>query len=359
MVELAERIAALSGIPDARVFFTTSGTEANDTALLLATELPRGPTRSWRCATATTAVRSRRSPSPATARWSPTVSRPLADAVRARRRTATAARYADLPDDAVHRGLRRRPARTCSATRRRRRGRADRRAHPGRRRLHLPAGRAASPRSRRCSTGTASCGSPTRCRPAGAAPATTSGAGRRTPATARRTSSPSPRASATACRIGGVVARAEIMDCLDANSISTFGGTPDHHRRRAWPTSRTCSSTTSRATPRGSAARCSSGCGAVGAARTARRRGARQGPDDRRRAGQAGHRRAATPAAATAVLEAARKRGPADRQGRRCYGKRAAHRPAAVAHRRGGRGGRRRSSNGPCAAYQSDRRSSA
>ncbi|WP_328394485.1 aspartate aminotransferase family protein [Streptomyces sp. NBC_00390] len=37
MVELAERITALSGIPDARVFFTTSGTEANDTALLLAT----------------------------------------------------------------------------------------------------------------------------------------------------------------------------------------------------------------------------------------------------------------------------------------------------------------------------------
>ncbi|MDQ0987986.1 aspartate aminotransferase family protein [Streptomyces sp. V2I9] len=37
MVELAERIAVLSGIPDARVFFTTSGTEANDTALLLAT----------------------------------------------------------------------------------------------------------------------------------------------------------------------------------------------------------------------------------------------------------------------------------------------------------------------------------
>ncbi|MBA4861982.1 aspartate aminotransferase family protein [Streptomyces sp. PSKA54] len=41
MVELAERIAALSGIPDARVFFTTSGTEANDTALLLATTYRR------------------------------------------------------------------------------------------------------------------------------------------------------------------------------------------------------------------------------------------------------------------------------------------------------------------------------
>jgi len=40
-VELAERIAALSGIPDARVFFTTSGTEANDTALLLATTYRR------------------------------------------------------------------------------------------------------------------------------------------------------------------------------------------------------------------------------------------------------------------------------------------------------------------------------
>lgn len=37
MIELAERIAAVSGIPDARVFFTTSGTEANDTAILLAT----------------------------------------------------------------------------------------------------------------------------------------------------------------------------------------------------------------------------------------------------------------------------------------------------------------------------------
>lgn len=41
MVELAERVASLSGIPDARVFFTTSGTEANDTALLLATAYRR------------------------------------------------------------------------------------------------------------------------------------------------------------------------------------------------------------------------------------------------------------------------------------------------------------------------------
>jgi 4-aminobutyrate aminotransferase len=36
-IELAERIAELSGIPDAKVFFTNSGTEANDTALMMAT----------------------------------------------------------------------------------------------------------------------------------------------------------------------------------------------------------------------------------------------------------------------------------------------------------------------------------
>ena len=36
-VELAEKIAQLSGIENAKVFFTNSGTEANETALLLAT----------------------------------------------------------------------------------------------------------------------------------------------------------------------------------------------------------------------------------------------------------------------------------------------------------------------------------
>ncbi len=37
-IELAERIAGLSGIPDAKVFFTNSGSEANDAALMLATQ---------------------------------------------------------------------------------------------------------------------------------------------------------------------------------------------------------------------------------------------------------------------------------------------------------------------------------
>ncbi len=40
-IELAEKIASLSGIPDARVFFTNSGTEANEAALLLATNYRR------------------------------------------------------------------------------------------------------------------------------------------------------------------------------------------------------------------------------------------------------------------------------------------------------------------------------
>jgi 4-aminobutyrate aminotransferase len=40
-VALAEEIARVSGIPDAKVFFTNSGTEANDTALMLATAYRR------------------------------------------------------------------------------------------------------------------------------------------------------------------------------------------------------------------------------------------------------------------------------------------------------------------------------
>ncbi|RJQ84900.1 aspartate aminotransferase family protein [Amycolatopsis panacis] len=40
-VELAEKIAQRSGIPDAKVFFTNSGSEANDTALMLATQYRR------------------------------------------------------------------------------------------------------------------------------------------------------------------------------------------------------------------------------------------------------------------------------------------------------------------------------
>ncbi|GGL00686.1 aspartate aminotransferase family protein [Mangrovihabitans endophyticus] len=40
-IELAEKIARVSGIPDARVFFTNSGSEANEAALLFATNVRR------------------------------------------------------------------------------------------------------------------------------------------------------------------------------------------------------------------------------------------------------------------------------------------------------------------------------
>ncbi|MGI9528909.1 MAG: aspartate aminotransferase family protein [Acidimicrobiia bacterium] len=41
MIELAEMVAEMSGIPDAKVFFTTSGSEANDAAMLMATSYRR------------------------------------------------------------------------------------------------------------------------------------------------------------------------------------------------------------------------------------------------------------------------------------------------------------------------------
>ncbi|MGQ0847591.1 MAG: aspartate aminotransferase family protein [Actinomycetota bacterium] len=40
-IALAEKIAELSGVPDAKVFFTNSGTEANDAALMIATQYRR------------------------------------------------------------------------------------------------------------------------------------------------------------------------------------------------------------------------------------------------------------------------------------------------------------------------------
>src|ERR1043165_1056053 len=40
-VELAEKVARVSGIPDARVFFTNSGSEANESALLMAANVRR------------------------------------------------------------------------------------------------------------------------------------------------------------------------------------------------------------------------------------------------------------------------------------------------------------------------------
>lgn len=138
MVELAERIAQMSGIPDARVFFTTSGTEANDTALMLATTYRRSNQilamrnsyhgRSFSAVGIT-----------GNKGWSPTSLSPL-QTLYVHGGVRTRGPYADLSDadfitacvadleDLLGHG---RPA-----------SRADRRADPGRRRLHLTARRA-------------------------------------------------------------------------------------------------------------------------------------------------------------------------------------------------------------------------
>ncbi len=194
MVELAERVAQLSGIPDARVFFTTSGTEANDTALMLATTYRRSNQilamrnsyhgRSF----STVGITGNRG-------WSPTSLSPL-QTLYVHGGVRTRGPYADLTDaefiaacvedlkDLL--GHVRPPAALIAEPVQ---GVGGFTSRPT----------VCTPRSAKSSPSTGCCGSPTRCRPAGAAPATTSGAGRRTRRTARRTSSPSPRASATAC----------------------------------------------------------------------------------------------------------------------------------------------------------------
>ncbi len=182
MVELAEQIATVSAIPDAKVFFTTSGTEANDAALLLASSLRRSNQilalrnsyhgRSF----STIAITGNRS-------WSPTSLSPFQTYyVHGGQRYRSP--FAGPLRRRVHRRVRRRPARGARPGGRRHRG-VHRGADPGRRRVHLRAPTACSARSPRCCASTASCGSPTRCRPAGAAPASTSGAGRRTAARTR------------------------------------------------------------------------------------------------------------------------------------------------------------------------------
>ena len=109
------RSPALSGIPDAKVFFTTSGTEANDAALLLATSYRRSNQilalrnsyhgRSF----ATIAITGNRS-------WSPTSLSPLQVYVRARRLPA-AQPVPRARRRRVHRRVRAGPARRARQAR--------------------------------------------------------------------------------------------------------------------------------------------------------------------------------------------------------------------------------------------------
>ena len=178
MVELAERIATVSGDPRREGLLHHLGHRGQRHRAAAGVVATGAPTRSWRCATATTAVPSRRSRSPATGRGRPTSPVAVPDLLRARRPAVPLA-VRGPSRRRVHRRVRRRPARGA------RPGRAatSRRSSPSRSRASAgspPARTGCSARSRRCCARTGSCGSPTRCRPAGAAPASTSGAGRRT-----------------------------------------------------------------------------------------------------------------------------------------------------------------------------------
>ena len=339
MVELAERIAALSGIPDARVFFTTSGTEANDTALLLATTYRRSNQilamrnsyhgRSF-SAVGITGNRG----------WSPTSLSPAPDAVRPRR------------------GAQPRPVRRAE-----RRRRSSRPASPTcEDMLGQTAGGVAALIAEPIQ-GVGGFTSP----PDGLyaafrevlarhgilwiADEVQTGWGRTGDHfwgwQAHAGNGPPDmltfaKGIGNGMSIGGVVARAEVMNCLDANSISTFGGTPvtmaaglanlgyllEHDLQ-------------------GNARRVGGllieRLRAVAARLRRRTGGARPGPDDRHRAGPARHGRGRPGGAPRRPGGGPRGRA-ADRQGRRPQHQRPAHRPAAVPDRR--RGGRGRGSAG-------------
>ena len=96
-VELAEKIAELSGIPDAKVFFTNSGTEANETALLLATQYRAQRAGARAAQLATTAGRSPPSAITGNRGWSASAPQPDQGAAGCTAATATAARSAICP----------------------------------------------------------------------------------------------------------------------------------------------------------------------------------------------------------------------------------------------------------------------
>ena len=98
-VELAEKIAKLSGIDDAKVFFTNSGTEANETALLLAALTARKADRGARHARQLPRpVVRRRRRSPATAAGRTVGPQPVRHVTTCTAPTGSWPRYARLCD---------------------------------------------------------------------------------------------------------------------------------------------------------------------------------------------------------------------------------------------------------------------
>ena len=255
MVELAERIAGLSGIPDAKVFFTNSGTEANDTALLLATSYRRS------------------------------------NQVLALRNSYHGRSFATMASPATAAGRRRASARSASLRARRLPVALPVRA-PRRRASSTPASTTCATCIEMTTAGDVACmiaepiqgvgGFATR--PTGFFGAmkkvldehgilfisdeVQTGWGRTgehfwgyqahgiVPDMLTFA-----KGLGNGLAIGGVVARADLMDSLTANSISTFGGNPLARPAAPSPTWTTCSITTCRATRGRSGHTCSTGSG--------------------------------------------------------------------------------------------------
>ena len=223
MIELAERISALSGIPDAKVFFVNSGSEANDTALQLCCTARRSNQilalrysyhgRSF-ASMAVTGLRS----------WSASSLTPVnVSYVHGGYRYRSP--FGHLPDDeyiaACVADLRGRDPHRH----RRRRGLSHRRAHPGRR-------RASSCRRTACSAAMqATCSTSTGI--LFVSDEVQTGWGRTgehfwgyqahgvTPDLLTFA-----KGLGNGLAIGGVAGRADLIDAVHANSISTFGGNP-------------------------------------------------------------------------------------------------------------------------------------
>lgn len=334
MVELAERIAQLSGIPDARVFFTTSGTEANDTALLLATTYRQSNTvlamrnsyhgRSF-SAVGITGNRG----------WSPTSLSPL-QTLYVHGGVRTRGPYASLSDDDF--------IAACVEDLK------DLLGH-----TRPPAALIAEPIQGVGGFTSGPDGLYAAFREVLAergilwiADEVQTGWGRTGDNfwgwQAHGAAYPPDlltfaKGIGNGSSIGGVVARAEIMNCLDSNSISTFGGTQITMAMRPRQPQLPAGTRPpgQRPTRRRTAHRAAAGGRRAGAARAG---GARAWPDARRRAGQAGDRRSRSGGGERRAGGDPRGR-TAHRQGRRPQHQRAARRPTAVPHGRGGRGGRR------------------
>ena len=145
--------------------------------------------------------------------------------------------------------------------------------------------------------------------------------------------------------IAGVVGRADLVDSVQASSISTFGGNP-LATSAALANLDYLLSHDLQANAQAVGAFLLAGPPPAGGGQRHRRGRPGQGPDDRRGARGAGHRRRRRARAAGLVLEEARAAGRADRQGRPLR-ERAAHRAAVVGEPPAGRGGAGRAGRRP------------